>query len=127
MTSTSGTFNQRISSIALLLVAFSATAMAGDIQIAARDGNIAKVKALLHKNPQLVSSTDQYGWTALLWAADKGRKEVVELLLAQNADVNARDTAGETPLQIAVLNDQMEVAELLLAAKVNVNARDQNG
>ena len=41
---------------------------------------------------------DLYGETSLHYAADKGHKEIVELLIANGADVNAKLIYGTTPL-----------------------------
>ncbi len=65
-------------------------------------------------------------------AAAHGRKGVVALLLANNADVNAKDKRGWTPLHIAVsygwLTFQtVDVVALLLANKADVNARSTHG
>ena len=48
------------------------------------------------------------------YAATYGHKDVVELLLANRADVNAKDYKGNTPLHDAVDNGYKDVAELLL-------------
>jgi ankyrin repeat protein len=45
----------------------------------------------------------------LHYAADYGHKEIVELLIAKGADVNAKNGSGETPLDWA----KVEIAELL--------------
>ena len=42
-----------------------------------------------------------------------GHKEVVELLIAKGADVNARGFLGITSLDRAIDNDKTEVADLL--------------
>jgi ankyrin repeat protein len=42
----------------------------------------------------------------------EARKEEVELLLANKADVNAKNTAGNTPLQVASSDDTDVVALL---------------
>jgi ankyrin repeat protein len=70
------------------------------IHVAAKAGDLAKVGAMLKDNPALVSSRDQ-GWTPLHLAVRFGYKEVVELLIANKADVNAKDIRGKTPLQHA--------------------------
>src|ERR1022692_1624019 len=57
-------------------------------------------------------------------AAAKGDKDVVELLLAKKADVNARDNDGETPLHRALAHQ--DVAHVLIAKGADVNARDND-
>ncbi len=42
-----------------------------------------------------------------------GHKEVVELLIAKGADVNAKGDGGTTPLDRAIINDETEIADLL--------------
>jgi ankyrin repeat protein len=40
-------------------------------------------------------------------------KEIVELLIAEGADVNAKVDRGNTPLDWAILNDETETTDLL--------------
>ena len=56
-----------------------------------------------------------------------GRKDVVELLLANKAELDARDKNGKTPLHFAASYDHRDVLELLLANKAEVNAKTNNG
>jgi len=42
-----------------------------------------------------------------------GHKEVVGLLIAKGADVNAKGDGGTTPLDRAIINDETEIADLL--------------
>jgi ankyrin repeat protein len=61
-------------------------------------------------------------------AALIGRREVVEILLAQGAQVNMVDTSGRTPLHFSLLwNNNVTVAEQLLSYGATVDARDGNG
>ncbi|MDR3458658.1 MAG: ankyrin repeat domain-containing protein [Verrucomicrobiae bacterium] len=48
-----------------------------------------------------VNATDRDGKAALHWAADKNRKDLVELLVQAGADVNLRTKSGLTPLNYA--------------------------
>jgi ankyrin repeat protein len=97
------------------------------IHDAARDGDLARVSALLKENRNLVRKRTATGWTPLHWAAVKGSKPVAESLLANKADVDARSNDGDTPLHIAVLNGRNDVAELLLASGAKVNAKNNSG
>jgi len=57
-------------------------------------------------------------------ASQKGHKEIVKLLIAEGADVNAKDKYGMTPLHLA---ETKEAAELLIANGADVNARTGDG
>jgi len=69
--------------------------------------------------------------TPLMNAAYNGQKEVVELLIANGADVNAKSVGGNnegsTALMFAAQAGQKEVVELLIAKGADVNARSTDG
>jgi ankyrin repeat protein len=50
--------------------------------------------------------------TPLHETARSGRKEVVELLIANGADVNAKNRNGDTPLDYAITFKRTELADL---------------
>src|SRR5215510_2883433 len=58
---------------------------------ATRKGDAAAVKKLLDEGVP-VDTKFRYDRTALSFAADRGHVEVVKLLLARGADINAKDT-----------------------------------
>ena len=58
------------------------------------------------------------------FAALMGHKEIVELLIAKDGDVNAKCNVGWTPLHNAQGN---EILELLIAEGADVNAEDVEG
>jgi len=94
---------------------------------AARVGDVETVKTLLDKNPELIRSSDENGKTALHYAARFGKKDIVELLLANKADINAKNKDGRTPLHQAAERSDGNLIELLLAHKAEINARDIHG
>jgi ankyrin repeat protein len=49
----------------------------------------------------------------LYWAAKRGHLALVELLIANGAEVNARTKRGKTPLKAAIMKGHRIVAELL--------------
>ena len=61
------------------------------------------------------------------FAAPSGQKEVVELLIAEGADVNAKMDNGRTALHWAALMGHKEVAELLIANGAVVKAKENDG
>lgn len=91
---------------------------------AAKFGNVAEVNELLAQRPQLIGARDTSGGTPLHMAAASGHGGVVEVLVAQGADVNATTSNGVTPLHLAASLGHREVAELLLANGADINAAD---
>lgn len=63
-----------------------------------------------------------------LHVAAKGKnKEIVELLLAKGAQVNAKGAGRNTPLHEAVFYGAKEIVELLIAKGADINARTVDG
>ncbi|MDR3405762.1 MAG: ankyrin repeat domain-containing protein [Chthoniobacter sp.] len=62
-------------------------------------------------------------WTALLWAAQEGHTEIVDLLLDAGANVNFADSGGFTPLKQAVGESRIETMEHLLLRGADVSHR----
>jgi ankyrin repeat protein len=99
------------------------TAFADPIHVQAASGNLAGVQAELDKGVDVnVVDISFYNLAPLHYAAGNGYKEIVELLIAEGADVDAKSTTGGTPLFNAV-GSHKEITELLLAAGADVNAQ----
>jgi ankyrin repeat protein len=60
-----------------------------------------------------VSAKSNDGNTPLHITAMSGFKDVMELLLASNAEVNAKDNRGGTPLRVASFFRHPDVVDLL--------------
>jgi serine/threonine-protein phosphatase 6 regulatory ankyrin repeat subunit B len=107
---------------AILLVGGMATvADAGEIHKAVKDGDVARVTALLVSNPSLVNAKAESDATPLRYAIHFGKGEVVKLLLEKGADVNAKNSIGQTALFEAAAYGQLEVVKLLLDKRASVN------
>lgn len=74
-----------------------------------------------------VDAVNQYGYTALLLAANQGYHEVVKVLLAAQATINATNKDGFAPLQLAVCSGSINTVKTLLLARANVNAVNKRG
>src|SRR5205807_2092934 len=93
---------------------------------AAGKGDLGTVQSLLKGNPKLVFSKDNKSDTPLHLAASHGYPDVVELLLADKAEVDAKTDKEGTRLQWAADKSHLYVAELLIANKADVNAKDND-
>ena len=91
------------------------TAEASGIPIhnATADGDIEAVKQHLAAGVDVNAKEDQLGMTPLSVAAAFGHKEIVELLIANGADLEAKDQWGVTPLTNATNNGHTEIVDLL--------------
>jgi hypothetical protein len=101
--------------------------LAGKIHDAAREGDLAKVKTLLTKDPKFLDIKDKDGRTALHWACRGVHGEIVKLLAASGAGLNARDNNGVVPLHSLAYRGQAELVKLLAAKGAEVNAKMNNG
>ena len=87
--------------------------VAESIHDASKYGNIEAVKQHLSAGVDVNAKTKTYGRTPLRWAAWGGHKEIVELLIAKGADVNAQLDDGWTPLNFAIDFKKTEIVDLL--------------
>jgi ankyrin repeat protein len=78
------------------------------------------VEALV-KNGQYPDLKDNFGRTPLLWAAEKGHKVVVKLLLENGAELETKDeNYSQTPLSLAAEEGHEAVVKLLLEKVLDV-------
>ena len=91
-----------------------------DLIKAAFSGELQEVKRLLEKGANVNAKRDN-GITALMGASIEGHQEVVELLLAKEADVDAKvyffgHTSGATACDLASEKGHKEIVKLLVRA-----------
>ena len=103
-----------------------------ELCVAAFKGDLLKVKAIVAARPaatvQVVNSVNgpEYQSTALMWASDRGHKEIAEFLINSGANVDAKNKYGYTALMMASVNDRKEMVELLLSRGANIDATDED-
>ena len=80
------------------------------------------------KNPAAASGKpDDFGNTALMFAANSGNIKEMQSLIAAGANVNATNHAGNTALIIAARGESTAAAKLLLDKGAKVNAANGKG
>ena len=77
-------------------------------------GNLVEIKSMFAKKPELINAKcGSLGDTPLHYAARQGRREVVEFLCTNGADINAQNKFGHTPLYYAIEKNHKEVVDIL--------------
>ncbi|KAH8417879.1 hypothetical protein KR222_007557 [Zaprionus bogoriensis] len=77
--------------------------------------------------PELLESADEDGFTPLHLAVIQGNLAMVNLLLANKADVNAVDNEGHSVVHWATVCGEIEALRAVLAAGASVAKPDVNG
>jgi ankyrin repeat protein len=96
----------------LFLVPASAAADAWSDALSARD--LVRIDQLLDEPRSDPNRPDAEGKTALMFAAQDGKIELVARLIARGADVNAANANGGTPLMYAALGGDAVITRLIL-------------
>jgi len=82
---------------------------------AARTGNVARLRALVEKDPKVVGMRMLIGATPLHLAAANGQRAAAEFLLEHGADINAVARHAGTPLDLVLESDARTLAGWLEA------------
>jgi ankyrin repeat protein len=76
--------------------------------------------------PDNIEDKDISGMTALLWAAYKGYRKMLVILIESGADVNARNHGGMTALHWAAHRGLIKTTQLLVENGARLNAKDNS-
>lgn len=92
---------------------------------AAWNNQVGEVSTVIGMGVDVNYSVD--GWTALHSAAGHGNLDMVSLLVAHGAVVNAQNFRGETPLFAATYGKHKKVVEFLLKHGAKTDLKDDDG
>jgi len=81
------------------------------LMLAVREGDIDTVKTLLNAGADRYE-TDVNGWTAFMYAVDRGDIQLVTLL-RDEVTIRMKDASGQTPFFRAVIHGHIDIVELL--------------
>ncbi|WP_409342584.1 ankyrin repeat domain-containing protein [Paenibacillus sp. MBLB4367] len=93
---------------------------------AAAVGNIAQLKKLLEKSPELLHSYSIDGFTLLGLASHFGNEETVIFLLDRGAEVNARskdENLNNMAIHAAIAGNHEHIVRTLIASGADINAK----
>lgn len=106
------------------------------LHLAAKSGNLEAVRLLLSSYrdaaslselQQFIDSTDEGGWTPMVWASEVGNADMVSAFLACGANPNICDAESNTALHWATLSEKIETVMLLIRGGCNLSSQNMNG
>ena len=93
------------------------------LMVAAFRGDAATVQRLLDAK----APPNHDGWTALHYAAYGGNAEIIRLLAAHDADLDAEAPNGQTALMLAANNGKLDAVKVLVDADADLDLEDREG
>lgn len=97
-----------------------------DVFDASRKGDVTVLKQLYAKNPSVINTKNDSGYSPLMLAAYRGKFEAVQFLVDKVKTVDDDSKYG-TPLMAAAVKGYTKIAKLLIDNNANVNSKDENG
>ena len=73
-------------------------------------------------SPGALRSSGRNGDRPIHIAAEKGRLDVIKLLLKRRARIEVRDTKARSPLHLAALHGRLEIVKFLISTDANIDA-----
>ncbi|KAM3914911.1 acyl-CoA-binding domain-containing protein 6 [Leptodactylus fuscus] len=92
-----------------------------------RENDITRISHGLATGVIDVNVADDEGRSLLHWACDRGRTELVSLLLFHNAHINMQDHEGQTPLHYASACEFLDIVDMLLDHGADPSVVDHDG
>ncbi|WWC91352.1 uncharacterized protein L201_006295 [Kwoniella dendrophila CBS 6074] len=80
---------------------------------AVSDNDVSQVEKLIKQNMDDINLRDEFGYTPLHLAADRGYVKMTELLLRLGADKDAKDEDEQTPFMLAEISEREDIMKIL--------------
>jgi ankyrin repeat protein len=84
------------------------------LMMAAQNGHVEVMEKLVAHKDTALDKTDAEGFSALHWAAEKNKPDVIACLLAAGASMTHLDATGRTALMFAIVKKHAAVVEVLV-------------
>ncbi|XP_067658334.1 ankyrin repeat domain-containing protein 50-like [Haliotis asinina] len=98
------------------------------LHVACIGGHVDIVKHVLSKKVADINSRGQYGRTLVMMAAEKGHRDVFNLLVREGADVSLVDENRNNILHVSCIGGHVDIVKYVLSLKVaDINSRGHYG
>ncbi|XP_048250649.1 uncharacterized protein LOC124152553 [Haliotis rufescens] len=98
------------------------------LHVACLGGHVDMVKYVLSQKVTDINSRGRYGRTPVMVAAEKGHRQVFDLLVTQGADVSLVDDGRNNILHVTCLGGHVDMVKYVLSQKIaDINSRGQHG
>jgi len=114
---------RKLAVILTIILALAVVAQSQEVFDLLRKGDVAAVKALVEKSPQLVEARDADGLTPLHYAVIDGNVELINYFIDKGAKLEAQN-ALVNPLHLAAMRDRKEAVAALLKRGAVLETRD---
>jgi len=92
----------------------------------ASTGSWDKLRDLMRREKIEVNTTDQHGRTGLIFATADGNEEVVQWLIAQQADVDMQSVSGWAALHDAANYGHLRIMKMLIDAHATIDMKNND-
>lgn len=112
--------------LTLIAVTTGALGQEMDLHAAARNGDVAKIRALLGKGAG-IDSRDAAGATPLLVATRNNQVDAASALIEAGADVNAKDSIQDSPYLYSGARGHNQILKMTLAHGADLKSTNRYG
>ena len=97
-----------------------------DVFEVARKGTVSQAEAIVKTNPKAFNVINENGFSPLILACYSGNNEVIDFLIANNANVNYTSQEG-TALMAATVKGNLDLVALLLKKGADPDLKNKTG
>lgn len=90
-------------------------------------GNVDALKALIERDPSLISKENELRFQPISVAAESGQLLPLKYLVSMGANIDHQSTFGTTPLMLASYNGHYSIVEFLIAQGANLDLKSAGG
>ncbi|XP_070176333.1 uncharacterized protein [Littorina saxatilis] len=97
------------------------------LHYAAKAGHLDIIQYILERRTIDVNSTDEGGWTPIMWATESQLVDVVNFLVSRGGDPSKKDNEENTALHWAAFAGSLEITELFLDLGCELDTPNEHG